>query len=406
MLDIKKLVKVCSVRRFGAQDIIFKEGDPGSEMFIILSGSVRVLITAPNENKVEIALLKAGDTFGEMALLEGLQRSATVQALEETTTVAVNISNFESVICQEPALALRIMKSLSERIRRQNAELAKYKDQLCLNSEPLEDTGPLTIVEIKEENKLENTHENTPECDDFSKLIQYIGKYKETAPTNHSEYLFGKKILCPVCGQTIEVKMIRSSKLRLKQIEPDYRHVYSDFDMLWYIVWVCPHCYYANFNSDFPNISDRERIRIKELSSIAKDIFGPSLNGPPSLIQVFKDYYLTLYWLQQLPSPDFEKLGKLWLRLSWLYNDVQEAELSIAATSKALEYFLNLINSSVKTTAAQDQYLYLLLGELNFKMGKIAEARNYFRQSIVIKGGNERMKEQAQNRIQDLKSLV
>ncbi|KUO76202.1 MAG: hypothetical protein APF81_10810 [Desulfosporosinus sp. BRH_c37] len=130
MLDIKKLVKVCSARKFGSQDIIFKEGDPGSEMFIILYGSVRVLITSSNGNKLEIAMLKAGDIFGEMSLLGDLNRSATVQALTETMTVAVNESNFESVICQEPSLALRIMKSLSERIRKQNTELAKYKDQL------------------------------------------------------------------------------------------------------------------------------------------------------------------------------------------------------------------------------------------------------------------------------------
>ena len=405
MLDIKNLIKVCSVRRFEAQDIIFEEGDSGSEMFIILSGSARVLITATNGNKVEIAQLKAGDIFGEMSLLEGLRRSATVQLLEDTTTVAVNERNFESVIRQEPALALRIMKSLSDRIRKQNAELAKVKDQSVLNSQPLE-TGPLTtIVEIKEEQKLEST----PKCDDFSNLIQHIGKYNEAKPANHSAYLFDKKILCPVCGQTIDVKLYRSSKLRIKQIESDYRQVYTDFDPLWYIIWVCPNCYYANFSTDFPNISDRERERIKELSSKAKDTFGSRPSGPLSLTQVLTGYYLTLYWFQQLKisSPDFEKLGKLWLRLSWLYHDVQEVEMSIAATRKALEYFLNLLNDiQLRTTAAQDQYINLLVGELSLKVGNIAEARNYFLQSIIHKGGNERMKQQAQNRIQELKSLV
>ena len=400
MLDIKKLVKVSTVRRFASQDIIFEEGDLGSEMFIILSGSVRVFISAPNGNKVEVSQLKAGDTFGEMALLEGIKRSATVQALEETMTVAVNESNFESVICQEPSLALRIMRSLSDRIRRQNFELAKYKDHLCPNAHPL-DKPPITIVEIKEEHQ----QENPTECADFCKSIQHIEKNNKVAlPLNHSAYLYDKKIICPVCGQTNDVKLIRSSKVKLKQVEPDYRQVYYDFDPLWYIVWVCPHCYYANFSADFPNISDRERKRIMELSSKVKSTFGTWTNHL-SLTQVLTGYYLTLYWFQQTPTPDFTKLGKLWLRLSWLYNDVQEAEMSIAATKKALGYFINhLEDSTVKTTNAQDQYFYLLVGELSLKMGKIAEARNYFRQSIVIKGGNVRMKQQAQNRIQELGS--
>jgi len=417
LLDIKKLVKLGTVRRYRSQAIIYQEGDLGSEMFIILSGSVRVLISNANGQKVEIDYLKAEDIFGEMSLLEGLQRSSTVQALEETITVAVNASNFESVIYNEPSLALRLVTNLSERLKDQNVELAKYKDQVCSNSQPVVidaalDVGPLidttqqttTIVEIDEEHKLEDK----PECDDFRKSIQYFEKYNKMAPSNHAAYLFDKKIQCPVCSQTIGVKHIRSSKLRLKQVELDYRQVYTDFDPLWYIVWVCPYCCYANFSVEFLRITDQERRRMKEFSSKAKNIFGPYVDGPLSLTQVLTGYYLMLYWFEQVKthSLNLEKLGKLWLRLSWLFHDVQATEMFLAATKKALGYFINLLNDiTVKTTIAQDQYLYLLVGELSFKIGQIDEARNYLRQSLVIKGGNIRMKEQAQTRIQDLKSL-
>lgn len=409
MLNIKKLISVCSVRRFKSQAIIFEEGDPGSEMFIILTGSVRALINAPNGSKIQVASLKPGDTFGEMSLLEGLKRSATVQAIEETTTVAVNETNFESVIREEPSLALRIMKSLSERIRKQNTELANYKERLSPNpsssdSQPFpSDTGPQsTSVEVSDK----FTVDNIQDSENIGKLIQHFGKYNVLTPTDHSTYLFDKQLTCPVCGETITVKNIRTSKLRLKQVEPDYRQVYTDFDPLWYNVWVCTHCYYANFSTDFSEIRDRDLKRIKELSHRVQDTFGAYPDGPVSLIQVLTGYYLMLYWFQQL-KPDLEKLGKLWLRLSWLYQDIQEEELSIAATKKALEYFENLLKDlTVKTTAAQDQYLYLLVAELTLKMGNIAEARNFFRHSITLKGGNERMKEQAQNRIQELKSKL
>lgn len=340
MLDVQKLVQVCSIREYGSQDIIFEQGDSGSEMFIILSGAVRVLITVHNGNKVEIARLKAGDIFGEMSLLEGLQRSATVQVLEETTIAAVNESNFESVICQEPSLSLRIMKILSERIRRQTVELTKYMDQFNLNQQPLAPDPLPKIVEIKEKHEPEDSQE------EFSKLMLYIRKFDKVTPSNHAAYLFEKEITCPVCDQTINVKHFQSSELSIKQIESDYRQVYTDFDPLWYIVWVCPNCYYANFSTDFLNISNREREQIKGLSSAAKDTFGCLPTGPLSLTQVLTGYYLTLYWFQRLKTPaqDYEKLGKLWLRLSWLYQDVQEGEMSIAATRKALEYFLNRLS--------------------------------------------------------------
>jgi hypothetical protein len=57
----------------------------------------------------------------------------------------------------------------------------------------------------------------------------------------------------------------------------------------------------------------------------------------------------------------------------------------------------------LKTTAAQDQYLYLLVGELSLKLGNSADAKGYFYKSIGVKGGNVRMKQQAQDRIQEMK---
>lgn len=61
------------------------------------------------------------------------------------------------------------------------------------------------------------------------KLKQHAGKYnKVELPSNYSAYLYEKKILCPVCDQTNDVKLIRSSKIKLKQVEPDYRQVYTD----------------------------------------------------------------------------------------------------------------------------------------------------------------------------------
>lgn len=416
MLDIKKLAKVCAVQRYQSQSIVFKKGDPGKEMFIIIFGSVRVFITDSNGQKVEIDRLKAGDIFGEMSLLESLPRSVTVETLEETATLSVNANNFETVIRQEPSLAMRLMKILCEYIRVQNIELAKYKDQAGLNSGPSDnelsvDNGPqvdnnsrATIVETEEDHR----QENITEGDDFRTLIRHLEKYDKPAPQNHSEYLFDKKILCPVCRRSFEVKHIRYSKLRLEKVEPDYRQVYTNFDPLWYVVWVCPYCYYANFTTDFPRISDRERKQIMELSNQAKDIFGPYLKGPLSLTQVLTGYYLMLFWFQQLETvpPDLEKSGKFWLRLSWLFNDMQEMEMTLAATRKALEYFTKLLNViPVSITDEQVQYLYLLVGELSLKSGNKAEAKIYFHQSLAFNGGNVRMKKQAQNRILDLKKI-
>jgi uncharacterized protein (DUF2225 family) len=412
LLNTKELINVCTFRKYKPQSIIFNEGELGTEIFIILSGSVRMLISALNGDSLEIGKLKSGDIFGEMSLLKSLPQSFTVETLEETTTIVVDADKIESVIKQHPFIGFKIIISLTERIGVLHTELVKQKDPINSDDEeplldfvPPSNIIPQSIVEDKI-NVADKKQETASGSDNFVEFLAHSTIQNKEPSTTDSKYLYEKEISCPVCGQTIHVNSIRSSKLILKRIDPDYRRVYNDFEPLWYSVWVCPYCYYANFNKEFLRISEKEQKRIKRLSKSAKDIFGQHLDGSFSLVQVLNRYFLLLFWFKETETSlyDFEKIGKIFLMLSWLYHDIQEIELSLTATKNAIEYFVMFMDDiTVRTTATKDQYLCLLLGELNLKIGNIDKARNYFYQSLALRGGNVRMKQQAQNRIQDLK---
>ena len=124
MADITQLARLGVLKKYGAREVLFKQGDPGSEMFIILRGKVAVLLDSNNSPPFAIAELGPGDFFGEMSLLEGMPRSATIRALEDTIVITIDDNNFEAVIAQQPRIAYRIMKGLSSRLRRQNEELS------------------------------------------------------------------------------------------------------------------------------------------------------------------------------------------------------------------------------------------------------------------------------------------
>jgi CRP-like cAMP-binding protein len=102
-------------RIYAKDTMIFSEGENGQELYIIQKGSVKIAKIAQNQ-EVLLAVLHAGDIFGEMALLESKPRAACALAFEDTTLMAVNRQNFEGMILSQPQLVARLTTLLADRI--------------------------------------------------------------------------------------------------------------------------------------------------------------------------------------------------------------------------------------------------------------------------------------------------
>jgi hypothetical protein len=112
-----------------AGQILFREGDKGSEMYILESGSVEIV-----RGGAVLATLEAGDFFGEMAILEDQPRFATAQAKSDARVLKIERATFADLLRANVEIAVRIMRKLVARQRRAeqrlaeaNAELAKLK---------------------------------------------------------------------------------------------------------------------------------------------------------------------------------------------------------------------------------------------------------------------------------------
>jgi len=102
-------------RTYGKDHMLFAEGEPGYELFIIQSGSVKITKIIDGK-EVLLGVLKAGDIFGEMAILEDKPRTATVIAAEECTVMAVTKTNFGLLIKDKPQIVSKITTLLAGRI--------------------------------------------------------------------------------------------------------------------------------------------------------------------------------------------------------------------------------------------------------------------------------------------------
>jgi len=123
MMKIKPYAKVAYLdppqnefnRVYPKDTMIFSEGQPGNELYIIQKGSVKISKIV-DDKEVLLAMLKPGDIFGEMALLDNKARSASADAYEDTELLVVNRANFQQMITKQPQLITRLTTLLSDRI--------------------------------------------------------------------------------------------------------------------------------------------------------------------------------------------------------------------------------------------------------------------------------------------------
>lgn len=102
---------------FAPGEVIFREGDKADKMYVVLSGEVEVHLQG-----TVIDTLVQGATFGEMALIDGSPRSATVVAKTSSEVAAINEKTFVLLVDEMPYFALSTMRNLVDRLRRMNEQ--------------------------------------------------------------------------------------------------------------------------------------------------------------------------------------------------------------------------------------------------------------------------------------------
>jgi CRP/FNR family cyclic AMP-dependent transcriptional regulator len=105
------------IKAYQKSEVIFEENAPGSEMYVIHSGKVK-LATRKMGREVTLATLGTGEFFGEMALVDSSPRTATaIAAADNTRLITLDQDKFLYLVGQQPAFALTIMHELCRRIR-------------------------------------------------------------------------------------------------------------------------------------------------------------------------------------------------------------------------------------------------------------------------------------------------
>lgn len=112
--------------RFGKEipkgTVLFREGDPGKEMFVLQSGKVAISKKVRDVEKV-LAILGPGEFFGEMAIISNKPRNATATVAEDAKVLVIDPKTFEGMIRGNSEIAVRMIKKLSDRLSEADAQI-------------------------------------------------------------------------------------------------------------------------------------------------------------------------------------------------------------------------------------------------------------------------------------------
>ena len=115
--ESRDMMAAAKRRPYRAGEVIFHRDDPGQVLYMIKAGKVKICLNNPDGREIVLAVLGAGEYFGEFSLYDGLLRSADAVAIEKVECYMLQRSDFHKAIMKNPKIAIHLLEGLSKRLR-------------------------------------------------------------------------------------------------------------------------------------------------------------------------------------------------------------------------------------------------------------------------------------------------
>ncbi len=179
---------------------------------------------------------------------------------------------------------------------------------------------------------------------------------------------------CPVCHIKFNVTRTRGRQILVKQ-DSDFCSHFQDINPYYYSIWVCSHCGYAAPDSGFENLSAAAQDKIaKFLSSRTVNV---NYSGIRTREQAIATYKLAIFFAELIAAPE-SKLADLYLKLSWLYREGENAQEEKSAQTIACDHYEQaLFRERLPIGKLSEAAVSYLIGELARRTGQTEKALLY-----------------------------
>lgn len=434
-MSLLELKKIGTVVRFLQDDFIVSEGEIGNCMYIILDGQADVYLSSFDDLPIKVHEIQKGDFFGEMALLEKMPRSATIIAAKNTIAIKIDESNFGALLAKRTDIAMRMLRTLSARLRKTNEELLAVKSgsfdkdgncvdlSNCINEDKSNATSSHLACEkekVTTSSNVGSEKQQSVPSNHFERLLSDdMIQVLDLLPDNHSAYKYklyqedyednvlDKEVTCPICKSEFKADLIRTSRLRTDHQEPLFRKVYTNMNPLASNIWTCPHCYYSQYYYNFHVVPVYKKKPMEDLLRKVKHSIKVSNSNKDDINVIFVKYFLATFIEEHTPAPNMINLAKYWLNLYWLYSDVSDKKLSDIALTKAHYYYKEAYyNSRLRLSVEEELRLGVLVAELCTVRNEERDAYNLLAKLIVNKKMPSHLKQYASNLMYETKQTI
>ena len=113
----ERIAALATQRQYREGEVVCSQGDPGDALYAVVSGSIRISTGTPDGREIFLNIMASGDTFGEIALLDGGTRTATAFAIAPSELVMLRREHLFALLEKEPRVALELLRLCGERLR-------------------------------------------------------------------------------------------------------------------------------------------------------------------------------------------------------------------------------------------------------------------------------------------------
>jgi CRP-like cAMP-binding protein len=196
--DIERLTHAAVSHRYKKGSAVIYEGDPGDALYVVMSGSLKVFVTSSEGNELLLTTLSSGDTFGELALIDGGTRSASVEALEASELLVLTRPSLLEILADYPSVTEALLTNLGKTIRRVSEQAA---DLVFLD---LDGRVAKLLVQLAEESPAAGETSTIDLGMSQSDLAAHIGGSRQSV--NQSLHRFAKRGYLTLDKRMVAVK--------------------------------------------------------------------------------------------------------------------------------------------------------------------------------------------------------
>lgn len=379
---LEKIAELAKVDQHKKGAIIFKEGETGDRIYIVVTG--RVKIRRKVSAKKETILYTAGprEVFGDMSLMDGLPRSADAIAEEDSVLFYIERPVFLHFLRMNPDAALKLLETMSLRVRETNEMLITVKENYMQEPSSADEApvaapaAEIAAASLPDEHTAAGvTAESTASFAEYKMAIK-----TEDYVENTEKWTYSRKFTCPLCSSSIQSLVAKTDCIQEESVDTDMCTRYRMVNPTFYYVVICRNCGYA-----FPE-SSMEKLRPAKAKMLNQKLPGirtrEDFAGVRTIDDAIAAYQLAIS-CQTLAGAKNAVIGRLYMLLCCLYRQKGLPEEETHSMKQALEFLEKSYSYETSSDARAELNLIYLIGEIYGRLGQPGRAVEWFRQIVI-----------------------